>query len=407
MKPRALAGTLSLVVFAATCIVLLGGAAPHDASELAFDPGGHTRIPFDLSRQHIWVRGTVNGSDSVWIVIDTGASSTVMDEGLARSLKMKLGAKHEARGSGGTQVSHTVENVTVQLPGLSIRKARMAAIDLTSINAQAGRPMQVIVGYDLFASCVVRFDYAGGVMDVWDKDHAPRDSSGTTVPMTLNHNLPYIEGTVVVPGRAPLRGRFVIDTGSSAALILDPEAAQRESLFTAFPRTLMAISRGVGGEVRNRVGRATSFEIGNLAFASPIVMLPDSIGGRISEPGSLGNIGAQVLGRCRVSFDYANRKVRFEKGAGFDKPFEADMSGAALSRSGAEYVVRAVQPDSPASESGLRVGDKVASVDGQPTAAMDSITVRLLLQREGETVTLGVRRGSDSMELRLKLRRLI
>jgi len=52
--------------------------------------------------------------------------------------------------------------------------------------------------------------------------------------------------------------RFVIDTGSNAALIVSPNDGTRGQLAQSFPRTLVALSRGVGGEVRNRIGRGES-----------------------------------------------------------------------------------------------------------------------------------------------------
>src|SRR4029077_7601960 len=128
-----------------------------------------------------------------------------------------------------------------------------------------------------------------------------------------------------------LEGRFVIDTGSSAAIILSPETTGRESLATAFRCTLGSVGRGVGGELRNQVGRAESFTLGGLEFAKPIVVMPENAA-HISAPGSIGNIGGQILARCRVTFDYPRMTVRFERGPEFDKPFEADMSGAAMSR---------------------------------------------------------------------------
>ena len=381
-------------------------AAPR-AARLHFDRQGHARIPFDLRSQHVWVRGRVNGSDSIWIVIDTGASSSVLDEKVARDLSLKVSGHHEALGAGGRQASSTVEDVTIELAGLSLHRRNMDTIDLAALGAQGGRPMQLVLGYELFQSCVVRFDYEAVVIDVWEAGRAPRDPAGVSVPMTLEENHPYVEGVLTVPGRAPLRGRFVIDTGSSQALFIAPDVARRESLASAFPRTLVGIGRGVGGELKSRVGRAESFSLGGLVFSRPTVVMPDPGAGRISVPGSLGNIGGQVLGRCRVTFDYPHRRVRFEPAPGFDRPFEADMSGATLSRTSDGVAVRWVNPETPAAEAGLQVGDIVTGVDGEAAERVDLAQLRLRLQQEGRVVRFQVKRGGDSLEKTLTLRRLL
>src|SRR5689334_11197518 len=76
---------LALAVVAAAFVgPLAARGAPRaqtSSSELTFDHEGHATIPFDVRNQHLWIRGRVNGADSIWIVVDTGASSSVLDEG--------------------------------------------------------------------------------------------------------------------------------------------------------------------------------------------------------------------------------------------------------------------------------------------------------------------------------------
>ena len=377
------------------------------ADEVRLGREGHATIPFDLRNQHLWIRGRVNGADSVWIVVDTGASSSVLDEGVARRLSIPLTAAGEAHGAGGSQRQYHARDVTVEIGGLQLRSSQMAALDLASLAQTGGRAMQMVLGYELFRSSVVRFDYERGLMDVWDREHAPREQGGATVPMTLVQNHPYVEATLYIPGRAPLGGRFVIDSGSSMSLILTPEITQREKLLTAFPRTMVAIGRGVGGEVKNHLARADSFSIGGLTFDRPTVAMPDSSAGRISVVGSIGNIGGQILGRCSVTFDYARQRIHLEPGPSFDRPFETDMSGFSFTRTPEGILVRVVNPDSPASQAGLQVGDRIMQVDDQPADTIDPSVLRLQLQKEGRTVRLRVQRGAETMEKTLTLRRLL
>ena len=381
-------------------------AAPAEPA-IAFDRDGHAQIPFDLRNQHLWIRGRVNGSDSLWIVVDTGASASLLDEGVARSLGLRLTGRQRSRGSGGEQIGHQVKNVTIALPGVTLHKPLLGTLDLSKIGMTGARPMQLILGYELFESCVVRFDYPARVIDVWDAAHAPRDLAGASVPMTLIENHPYVEAEVGIPGRAPLRGRFLIDSGSSGALLIAPEVTARENLLTAFPRTLTSFGRGVGGEGRSQVGRADSLSLGGLTFSRPLVAMPEPSAGRISALGSIGNIGGQILRRCRVTFDYSNKRIHLEPATDFARPFEADMSGAALTRGPDGTVVRWVSPSSPAAEAGLQVGDVVTHVDGVPTETIDPAALRLRFQEEARVVRLSLKRGSESSEVTLTLRRLI
>ena len=390
-----------------TGLLASGPAATAPSTEIRFEADGHAVIPFDLRNQHLWIRGQLNGADSIWIVVDTGASTSVIDEGVARRQSIPLTGGHEAHGAGGTQQGHDAQGVTVELPGLKLHKQRMDALDLSSLTQSGARPMQLILGYELFESSVVRFDYPRGLIEVWDADHAPKSMPGATVPMSLIQNHPYVEATLHVPGRRALKGRFVIDSGSSGAVLIAPEITADESLLTAFPRTLVNIGRGVGGEVKSHLARADSFTIGGLNFARPVVSMPDPSQGRISVVGSIGNIGGQILGRCSVTFDYARKRIHIDPGPAFLRPFEADMLGASLNRTAEGIMVRWVNRDSPAAEAGLEVGDRILQVDDQPADRIDPSALRLQMQQEGRTVRLRLQRGTGSVEKTLTLRRLL
>src|SRR5262249_62087760 len=63
------------------------GAAPR----LVFDsPSGAAAIPFELYANHIYMRGRVGDSDSLWIVLDTGASAASVSASTARSIGLHV-----------------------------------------------------------------------------------------------------------------------------------------------------------------------------------------------------------------------------------------------------------------------------------------------------------------------------
>jgi len=83
------------------------------------------------------------------------------------------------------------------------------------------------------------------------------------------------------------------------------------------------------------------------------------------------------------------------------------MSGFAFTRTPEGIMVRVVNPDSPAAEVGLQVGDRITQVDDQPAETIDPSALRLQLQKEGRTVRLHIQRGAETMEKTLTLRRLL
>ncbi len=380
---------------------------PASHAHVQLEPGGHARIPFIVKTQHIRVRGTLGDSDSLWFVIDTGAQSSVLDDSVARTLGLRVVGTYEAHGAGGAQAGIRVAAPPIHLPGLTIRRKQLDATSLRPLGGASGQPIDLILGYELFHDCVVRFDYDAGVMDVWDRRHAPHRLTGATVPMTLVSHHPYVEAEIDFPGRAPLTGRWVIDTGAAGALSITPEFVERDSLAAALPRTLEILGRGVGGESHYRTGRVDAFKLGALTFDHPIAVLTPPGPGRIAVPGAVGNIGGQVLSRCSITFDYRHRLVAFEPNAKFSQPFESDMSGATLLHEGPDFVVRLVNPDTPAAEAGLEEGDRVTAIDGTPSASLDLSALRTHFSGIGRSVQLDVTRGDRHFTATVVLRRII
>jgi C-terminal processing protease CtpA/Prc len=94
----------------------------------------------------------------------------------------------------------------------------------------------------------------------------------------------------------------------------------------------------------------------------------------------------------------------------FGDPFEFDMSGLQLvTESPGFAVVRVnrVLPNSPAAEAGLRPADEILSVAGRPAAAMRLAELREMLRQPDREYPLQIKRGSETLSVSLKTRRLV
>lgn len=89
-------------------------------------------------------------------------------------------------------------------------------------------------------------------------------------------------------------------------------------------------------------------------------------------------------------------------------PDKEDMSGLHLLRDGETTIVYSVDENSPAFNCGIKANDIIESVNGQKASLLTMNAVRLILQsRDGDKVTLQVRRGDDLLDFEFALRKII
>ena len=399
--------SLALLVLAA---LLPAGSAAAE-TRLQFDSSiGVAEIPFQLYGNHIYVRGRVNDSDSLWIVLDTGASAASISASKARSLGLAIAPGGTSRGAGGTVESGVVSGVSIHIPGLELVDERLSTLPLDAIEVQTGRPMDVIVGHDLLSRAVVEIDYAASRLRVSDPSRFRAPAGVASLPLTFEQNLPYVKASFTLPGRKPVGGVFVLDAGAATALTLAPDVVERERALDAVPKTLRSRNGGVGGMVENRIGRIERLTLGPYAIEGPITVFRRPGPGVISAAGTTGNIGGDVLRRFTLTFDYRRGRMWLVPNAALTEPFEADMTGLvarALPDSTHALEVLWLQDDSPASEAGIAANDVIEAIDGTPMAALAPPTVREMFRQPGKTYRLTVRRGSERREVSLTTRRLI
>jgi membrane-associated protease RseP (regulator of RpoE activity) len=237
------------------------------------------------------------------------------------------------------------------------------------------------------------------------------DGPGESIPVTFGGNHPHVDAEVRLGDGATIKGRMVVDVGSSASLALTKPFVESNHLRDRVGKTIRRRSGGgVGGPVTADIGRVAALKLGRLEIERPITSLQgDSAGVMSGNAEWIGNIGGDILRRFTVFLDYANKRMILEPHAGANEPSEADMSGLmlvmndSLSAATVDYVV----PGSAATDAGLVVGDTLVTIDGQPANGSAVREFRKRLRRDGERIVLTVRRGGAVRTVTLVLRRLV
>lgn len=369
---------------------------------------GRTRatIPIDLNLDQPFVAATINGQGPYWLVVDTGASSTlILDNDVVAATHLETDQPLTLRGAGGSgSAGKTIRSVTLHLPGVEITTDAALAAPLHVGQASIGHAFDGIVGYGILSQFTVEFDYQHRKL-VLDRQPVTH-TNGTTFPIAgWFGRMPQIDGAIEVAGQPPIATRVNIDTGAGGVVV--PTAFVTEhDLLAHVAKTISIPSRGMGGESKYPVGRLAAITIGPYSVRNPAVALSRDTEGSFARPGIGVNLGGSFLHRFTVTVDYAHGQITLEPNAQYSDAFPFDASGLVLVAEGtdfSQFVVRAIIPASPAAEAGIREGDRISL--GGRRFTLDGL--RRKLSAAGQTITLRVTSGGATRTLKLKLRALI
>ena len=373
-------------------------------------------IPADVtSYGGIFLRVRVNNSEPMWFALDSGASSPFfIDTRRAKELGLKLHGRVSRGGGAGPAVYEVAKTsgLTISLGGLNSEGQTADVISLGSIEAQVGRPLDGIVGLDLFTRYVVEIDYFGNEIRLHDPKTYNYSGAGESISLTLRHGHFFVPAKIEMPGRPPHEGQFLVDTGGfMVTAVLTTPFSQSKNLPASNQKTILDKSlSGLGGETRLLISRATSFTLGNLSIRAPLIYVSQDTGGALASSDYEGLIGSEILRRFTVVFDYARGRLILEPNAHDAEPVEYDMSGLSLRAYGDDlrtFRVYQVLDNSPAAEAGLRVGDVLTTIDGVPASRFTLDCVIQMMKEPGREHRLSIKRGSWANAVKIKTRRLI
>jgi PDZ domain/Aspartyl protease len=373
-------------------------------------------IPIDVtSYGGIVLQARINNSPPMSFYLDSGASLPfVINVNKAKELGLKLRGSLSREGGAGPNSYETslTSGLTIALENKTFTNQTASVMSLRVIEEQFGRPVDGLVGLDLFLNYVVEIDYVSKKLKLYDPHDYVYSGAGESVLLTLSDGHFFVPAKIDIPDRGELTGRLLVDTGGCMmSVILTSPFALRNNLPSPNQKTILDRSvAGLGGATSLQVARATNFKIGNSVFSAPLIYISEDKRGALASSEYEGLIGTEILTRFKVIFDYQRRRLILEHNANFDEPLEYDMSGMSLRAYGADFSVfkiYQVLDGSPAARAGLRVGDVIEGIDDLPASRLTLEQILKMMKVEAREYSLKIKRGSEWRVVRIKTRRLI
>lgn len=383
--------------------------------EYRFTSGSSAKdIPFEINANKIYLRVQVNNKGPFSFILDSGAGFDVLDVQQARALNVKFSDETAVRGAGEGSVNISEgSGVSLSLAGLEIVKPNITILPIhSSISNNEGRDVDGLLGYDFFKRFVVEIDYANKRISIHDPKTYQYAGTGKVIPLEERKEHIFINATVVSADGRELPVQLLVDTGARMGLMLNTPFVDAHRLIDTTPKLIdSVISIGVGGSYRSAVARVQSLRVGPFTIKEPVVTLSRSKSGVLAGSDYDGIIGAEILRRFKVIFDYSRQRMILEPGANLNEPYNYDMSGLVLVAEGPSlktYKIYQVLDHSPAAEAGLQKDDELRTINGQPAANFTLEQIRqMFTPQAGVEYKLGIQRNNQLLPVVIKLRKLI
>lgn len=374
-------------------------------------PGDSLRIPFRFVGNQVRLDATINGAGPFHLILDTGMpipGVLLLENERVKGLHLQdSGGRVPVAGAGGEGAS----GEAVMASGLSIELGDLKLEKSSALVTPRPRgfPSTIdgVIGGSLFFDYVVRIDREHERLDLLRPGTWTPPEGASIVPLDRQDGKIFVDVKVAVGDEEPVAAHVVIDTGAGHAISLN---AREDGRFAPPKGSIdSSLGRGMKGVVLGKSGRVRRIELGSFAFENVVAAFPID---KYQRPGGAdfhdGNLGEEILKRFTVTFDYAGKRMALEKGKGFDEAFEHEMLGCDLEwEENGAMAVHDVMPNSPAASAGIEDGDRVLAIDGRALDALGESGVRKALIADGKEVRITLKRGTETLEKKVRLKRLV
>ncbi|KAF0129826.1 MAG: periplasmic protease [Bacteroidetes bacterium] len=379
------------------------------------EPEKKSVFNFQFINNLIIVPIVLNDSVEMQFILDTGVRTTLLTEGNDNHLDVSYNrpVKISGLGTSGDIQAYVASNVKLQLPGITGKGQTLIVLgeDYLNLQSHIGQEVHGILGYDFFSHFVVRIDYISKKITVYESNSfiLPSDKF-TRFPISIAGGRPFLQAEIIQMDGAKTHGSFLIDTGASHSLLLEPST--EKGIFLPSKTLPTIVGWGLSGPIPGRLGRIKLFTLGKFSFKNTLASFGDCMQpASQSLPDRIGSIGGELLSRFTVIFDYKSEQMFLKKNYHYKRGFEHNKSGIDLVADGESFKtfkVAHVMENSPASTAGIMEGDIIVAINGKGAAQLDLEEIHGIFRSDiSQPVQLIILRGRKYQSFSLRLKKMI
>jgi hypothetical protein len=316
-------------------------------------------VPIALYREsQLYLPARVAGRQiEIWL--DSGVEKLVLNTAFTRAAGVPLRGSVTGHAVQGSAKGHRLGGrVVVETEAFRLEVDRPLAFDLSGIAAAAGRPIEAMIGRDVFDAFLVDLDVPRRTAAFLQARAAVPPGGFESVRLVPSNDLRAV--FVRVGDAPPVEATF--DLGNNSTLIVSPYWAAANRLVEN-RRTTTSGSVGIDGASINTEFVAPSVQIGGVTFRDvPIAIAA----GWPASKRAQANIGLGLLQRFRMVIDHARDRLHLAPGPEHQRAFRKNRSGLRAQVSGDRLRIVHVSRGGPAERAGWKVDEEIVAIDGVP-----------------------------------------
>ena len=402
-------------------------------------------IPFRQINNLVFLDLKVNNVDLTFL-LDTGVSETLLFSLENKEVVFENVEKIRFTGLGGSNyiegIKSTKNKVEVNKTLVDFSHEIYIILDEDfNFSSHVGIPVNGIIGYHFFKNNPLKIDFERHLITVYNRkyysDKAFRKFE--KLPISVESQKPY-HIAEVQQTKEFFPAKMLIDLGNSDAMWLFPNRIPNFNYNR--PNIDDFLGRGFNGDIYGKRSRIHALKLGNNILNEPIVAMPseESVKSMNFVKERIGSIGADVLKRFTIGFDYKNGLFFIKKTKSIKEPFRFNMSGLDIKHDGMkwekdlvkvelpklpestnndrgttiriqdasefqykfvlkpEYSVAGVRENSPGFLADIKKGDKLIEINGKKTSDMTLQQINeVFMSEEEKTITLKLLRKSVTL----------
>ena len=371
-------------------------------------------FPFELVNNLVIVPVVLNVSVQMKFILDTGLRTTLLTEGNEHQLEVAYNRKIKVvgLGSSGKIEAFVASNVKLQLPGSTGRGQTLIVLgeDYLDLQSHIGQEIHGILGYDFFSHFVVKIDYVSKKITVYQSENYKPPRRSSVFPIKLITGRPYLNAEIVQSDGSKLSGSFLIDTGASHSLLLEPDSTN--TIFLPTKNLPTILGWGLSGAIDGKLGRIQRFTLGKFSFKN--VLSTFGASQMVREqliPDRIGSIGGEILRRFTLILDYKSERIYLKRNYNFHRSFSQNKSGLNVAAEGPgfkTFIVVHVMEGSPAAKAGILVGDKIVAINGKVAAQLSLEEIQdIFYAEQSQMIDIIVFRDKEYWSFNFPLKKLI